>query len=159
MLITAVAVLVSSPANAARPQILFAQGQWAAVSYGNQCEAVARPLLPAARRQPESRAGFSFSAAGSRVGGFHARLSRVSRPGSSVMLTIGERPFLLVARGDWAWSRGPAQDSAIIAAARAATSMRIESRDGSGRRFVDRYLLAGAPTAIDAAAAACAGKI
>ncbi|MGI8610974.1 MAG: hypothetical protein ACR2KH_01665 [Sphingomicrobium sp.] len=158
-MIAATALLVSSPAIAARPQVLFAQGQWAAVSYGTRCEAVARPLLPAARRQPESRAGFAFGPTGSRVGGFHARLSRVPRPGSSVMLTIGERPFLLVARGDWAWSRGPVQDSAIIAAARAATSMRIESRDGSGRRFADRYLLAGAPTAIDAAAAACAGKI
>ena len=158
LLIAATAALLPSPARAERPQILFAQGQWAAVRYGAQCEAVARPLLPAARRQPESRAGFSFSAAGLRVGEFHARLSRVPRAGSSVMLTIGERPFLLVARGDWAWSRGPAQDSAIIDAARAATSMRIESRDGSGRRFTDRYLLAGAPTAIDAAAAACAGK-
>ena len=75
------------------------------------------------------------------------------------MLTIGERPFLLVARGDWAWSRGRTQDLAIIDAARAATSMRIEARDAGGRRFTDRYLLAGAPTAIDAAAAACAGKI
>lgn len=147
------------PAHAARSQILFAQGQWAAIRHDRQCEAVARPLLPAARRQPESRAGFSFGPAGSRVGEFHARLSRMPRSGSSVMLTIGDRPFLLVARGDWAWSRGPTQDSAIIAAARAATSMRIESRDTSGRRFTDRYLLAGAPTAIDAAAAACAGKI
>jgi hypothetical protein len=148
-----------SPVHSARPEILFAQGQWAAVSYGAQCEAVARPLLPAARRQPQARAGFSFAPAGRRIGEFHARLSRVPRPGSSVMLTIGERPFLLVVRGDWAWSRGPAQDMAIIDAARAATSMRIESRDRSGRRFADRYLLAGAPTAIDAAAAACAGKI
>ena len=155
-----IAVFAPAPAFAAAPsQILFAQGQWAAVRYGAQCEAVARPLLPAARRQPQSRAGFSFVPASRRVGEFHARLSRVPRPGSSVMLTVGERPFLLVARGDWAWSSGPAQDSAIIDAARAATSMRIESRDGSGRRFTDRYLLAGAPTAIDAAAAACAGKI
>jgi hypothetical protein len=160
LLLTAVtAVLAWTPAPAQRPEILFAQGQWAAVRHGSRCEAVARPLLPAARRQPQSRAGFSFAPAGRRIGEFHARLSRVPRPGSSVMLTIGERPFLLVARGDWAWSRGPAQDVAIIAAARAATSMRIESRDRSGRRFADRYLLAGAPTAIDAAAAACAGNI
>ena len=158
-LIAALTALGSSTAPAAAAEILFAQGQWAAVGYGTQCEAVARPLLPSAGRQPESRAGFSFSPDGSRVGEFHARLSRVPRPGSSVMLTIGGRPFLLVARGDWAWSRGPAQDLAIIAAARGAKSMRIESRDGSGRRFADRYLLAGAPTAIDAAAAACAGKI
>lgn len=159
LIIAAAALPASPPAVAAGAQILFAQGQWAALRFGAQCEAVARPLLPASRRQPESRAGFAFHPAGSRIGEFHARLSRVPRPGSSVMLIVGERPFLLVARGDRAWSRGPAQDWAIIAAARAATSMRVESRDRAGRRFADRYLLAGAPSAIDAAAAACAGKI
>jgi hypothetical protein len=79
------------------------------------------------------------------------------------MLQIGDQPFLLVARGDWAWSRGPLQEQAIIAAARDASAMRVEARDGAGRRFVDSYMLDGAPTAIDAAAARCAlrgaGKI
>ena len=75
------------------------------------------------------------------------------------MLTIGNQPFLLVSRGDWVWSSGPRQDQAIIAAARSAQSMKIEARDERGRRFADRYLLDGAPTAIDAAAARCAGKI
>jgi hypothetical protein len=41
--------------------------------------------------------------------------------------------------------------------------MRVESRDERGVRFSDPYLLDGAPTAIDAAAARCslraAGKI
>ena len=151
--------LLPAPAQAQRAQILFAQGHWAALKFGDRCEAAARPLLPAARRQPAARAGFSFAAGGSRRGEFHVRLSRVPRPGSSVMMTIGERPFMLVARGDQAWSRGPLQEAAIIEAARASTSLRIEARDRSGRRFADRYLLAGAPTAIDAAAAACAGKI
>jgi hypothetical protein len=36
--------------------------------------------------------------------------------------------------------------------------MRVEARDGAGRRFADTYGLAGAATAIDAAAARCAGK-
>ena len=79
------------------------------------------------------------------------------------MLQSGGQPFLLVARGDWAWSRGALQEQAIIAAARDASAMRVEARDGAGRRFVDAYLLDGAPTAIDAAAARCAlrgaGKI
>jgi len=158
-LIIALGLAVPSPAEAARAQILFARGHWAAVKFGDRCEAMARPLPPAARRQPEARAGFGFGGGGSRQGEFHVRLSRVARAGSSVMLTIGERPFLLVARGDRAWSRGPRQEAAIIDAARAATSMRVEARDGSGRRFADRYLLDGAPTAIDAAAAGCAGKI
>lgn len=145
---------VPAAAEAVRAQTLFARGHWAALKLGDQCVAEARPLLPAAKRQPEARAGFSFVAG---RGEFHARLSRVPRPGSSVMLTIGDRPFLLLARGDWAWSNGPLQHAAIIAAARNAVSMRIEARDGSGRRFVDRYLLDGAPTAIDAAAAGCLG--
>jgi hypothetical protein len=79
------------------------------------------------------------------------------------MLTVGGAPFLLVARGDWAWSRGPLQEQAIIAAARNGGAMRIETRDGAGRRFVDSYALDGFPTAVDSAAARCAlrgaGKI
>lgn len=152
------AVPGASPAQDARAQVLLARGHWAALRHGSQCEAAARPLPPAAARQPEARAGFAFAARGSRRGEFHARLSRAIRAGSSVILTIGKRPFLLVARSDQAWSRGPLQEAAMIDAARVAGSMRIEARDPAGRRFADRYLLAGAPSAIDAAAAACAGK-
>ena len=72
------------------------------------------------------------------------------------MLEVGNQPFLLVARDSWAWSRGPLQEQAIIAAVRYATGMRIEARDTAGVRFSDPYLLDGAPTAIDAAAARCA---
>ena len=151
-------VLALSSAPAASAQIIAAQGHWAALKFGPRCEAAARPLPPASRRQPEARAGFSFAERGLRRGEFHVRLSRVPRAGSSVMLTIGSRPFMLLSRGDWAWSRGPLQEAAILAAVRGATSMRVEARDGAGRRFADRYLLDGAPTAIDAAAAACAGK-
>ena len=63
----------------------------------------------------------------------------------------------------WAWSRGALQEQAIIAAIRNNGGMRVEGRDVGGGRFADRYELAGAPTAIDAAAARCAslgaGKI
>ena len=153
-----VSLALPAAADAGPAQVLAARGSWAAIKFGERCEALARPLLPAARRQPEARAGFGFGGRAGSGGHFHVRLSRVPRPGSSVMLTIGDRPFQLLARGDWAWSRGPLQEAAIIAAARGATSMRIESRDRAGRRFADRYLLNGAPTAIDAAAAGCAGK-
>ena len=72
------------------------------------------------------------------------------------MLTVGSEQFLLLTRGADAWSRDTAQDQAIIAAIRRAGDMRVAFRDPSVRRFTDRYLLSGAPTAIDAAAAACA---
>jgi hypothetical protein len=153
------ALALAAPSAPAPAQILAAQDHWAALKFGPRCEASARPLPPATHRQPQARAGFTFAEGGQRRGEFHVLLSRVPRPGSSVMLTIGSHPFMLVSRGHWAWSRGPLQEAAILAAARGATQMRVEARDGAGRRFADHYRLAGAPTAIDAAAAGCAGKI
>jgi hypothetical protein len=105
----------------------------------------------------------SFTPDGRHSGEFHVRLSRVPRGDASVMLTIGDQPFLLKPRGEWAWSSGPAQAQAIIAAIRSGVTMNVTTRDGAGVRFSDPYLLDGAPTAIDAAAARCslrgAGKI
>ncbi len=141
---------------AAADSVIFAKGAWAAIDRGGVCEAATRSLRLAAKGKVQALAGFSFTPDHRRWGEFHARLSRVPRAGSSVILTIGNQPFLLVARGDWAWSRGPLQEQAIIAAARSAGGMRIEARDQGGRRFSDPYLLDGAPTAIDAAAARCA---
>jgi hypothetical protein len=127
-----------------------------ALDRGSVCEASTRSLKIAAKGKVQALAGFSFTSDHRRWGEFHARLSRVPRPGSSVILTFGGQPYLLVSRGDWAWSRGPLQERAIIAAARNGGAMRVEARDRGGQRFVDPYLLDGAPTAIDAAAARCA---
>jgi hypothetical protein len=138
--------------------VVFARGSWAAITGGSQCEAGARSILQARKDRVQAHAGFAFDAGGPRHGELAIRLSRVPRAGSSVILTVGERPFLLATRGDWAWSRGPAQEAAIIAEVRAAGSMRIVFRAENGVRYTDRYLLDGAPGAIDAAAAACAGK-
>jgi len=149
--------------SAAAPATIAAGGGWAAIDRGGTCEALTRSLRIAAKDKVQASAGFAFTADRRRWGEFHARLSRVPRPGSSVLVTVGNQPFLLVARGDWAWSRGPSQEQAIIDAARNGGMMRVEARDGAGRRFVDPYMLDGAPTAIDAAAARCAlrgaGKI
>lgn len=157
-----VAVLVAATASSsalAADKILFARGSWAAIDRRAACVAAGRSARVAAKGKVQAVAGFTFTADRRRWGEFHARLRRMPRPGSSVILTVGSQPFLLTSRGDWAWSRGPAQEQAIIAAVRGATGMRVEARDSSGTRFSDPYALDGAPTAIDAAAAACAGKI
>lgn len=147
-------LVTATPALCA--DLLFAGGRWAALRHGATCEAAARPLAPASEREPQARAGFAFDSR--RTGTFHARLSRQPRPGSTVLLKVGQQPFLLVARGAWAWSRGPLHDQAIIAALRRERVMRLDGRAADGSRFSDVYPLAGAPTALDAAAAACAGK-
>src|SRR3954470_22639682 len=140
----------------ARGAVLFAGGAWVAIERADVCEALARSVKIAPKGKVQATAGFAFTPDHRRWGEFHAQLSRVARPGSSVMLQVGEQPFLLVARDGSAWSRGPLQEQAIIAAVRYATGMRIEARDTAGVRFADPYLLDGVPTAIDAAAARCA---
>jgi len=152
--IACLALFFAVPSAAA--QLLFASGQWVALDRGGTCEAASRSLRIAAKGKIQARAGFAFDSDGARRGQFFAEMSRVPRTGSTVILTVGTQPFMLTTRGHWAWSSDRRQEVAIIAAARAASGMRVDSRDASGRRFVDRYLLDGAPTAIDAAAARCA---
>ncbi|MCL6679756.1 hypothetical protein LZ519_10590 [Sphingomonas sp. RG327] len=143
----------ATQADAAR--ILFAGGNWAAIDFGVRCEARSKALW--AKRNTEPFAGFAFDRAGARQGQFYVHLGRPARTGAAVMATIGTEPFLLGANGQWAWSRSPDQQAGLLDAARYGTGMRIEYRDSSGRRTVEHYALAGAATAIDSAAAACAG--
>ena len=158
-----ITLLLTAGAAAARGSVIFAGGAWAAIDRGAQCEALTRSQRVATKDKVQAVAGFSFTTGRLHWGEFHARLSRMPRGDASVMLQIGDQPFLLATRDGWAWSRGPLQAQAIVAAARDGATMRVESRDQRGVRFSDPYLLDGAPTAIDAAAARCSlratGKI
>lgn len=152
---TSIGLCLATAVMAAPSRLLIARGSWAGFDRGQSCDAMARPLARAGPREIQAYAAIAFDRAGPRQGQMFVQLRRASRPGSSVLLTVGAQPFQLVARGASAWSRDAAQETAILAAMRAAGGMRVTARDSAGRRMSDRYLLAGAPTAIDAAAAAC----
>jgi hypothetical protein len=141
------------------PVIVAADGQWAALSQGRTCEAAAQSVGSVAKDRPPARASLSFDGGGPRNGQLAVRLSRLPRAGATVMLRIGEQPFLLMSQGDMAWSRGPKQEQAIIAAMRSNGGMRVEVRSPGGGRIIDRYSLDGAPLAIDAAAACAAALV
>lgn len=153
----------TSALASAHGAVVFAGGAWAAIDRGAICEALSRSQKVVPKDKVQPVAGLSFTADGRRAGEFHVRLSRIPRGDASVMLQLGDQPFLLVTRNGWAWSRGPAQAQAIIETMRFAPRMSVTSRDSAGVRFSDPYLLDGAGTAIDAAAARCAlrgaGKI
>lgn len=84
-------------------------------------------------------------------GAVHFVLSREAAAKESVRLTVGDKRFSLVAKGRNAWAADARGDAAIIAAIRSAGRMSV-----SGTGFTDRYTLAGAATAIDAATVGCA---
>jgi hypothetical protein len=89
-------------------------------------------------------------------GQLHFRLSRKLADAPSVALALGGRRFRLTGGGGDAWAADKTMDAAIVAAMRSARSMTVSATDARGRRFTDRYSLAGAATAMDAASVGCA---
>lgn len=88
----------------------------------------------------------------------HLRLSRPRHRALPITLTIGERRFQLVGTAQDAWAADAPSDRAIVAAMRGGRAMSVEAVSAGGRPFADAYPLAGAATAIDAAALACIGR-
>jgi hypothetical protein len=86
-------------------------------------------------------------------GAVYFALSRDVASGAKVRLSVGGTRFDLVAKGRNAWAKDAREDAAIIAALRSASSMSV-----SASGFTDRYTLAGAATAIDAATVGCAKR-
>ena len=121
-----------------------------------RCYAITRPVMAG------GRAGGAASVATwpgrNLVSSADIELSRARDPSVPVTATIGERRFALVGRGTHAFAADAPSDRALVAAIRSGRSMSVEAVGDNGRPFADVYALAGAATAIDAAALACAGR-
>jgi hypothetical protein len=89
-------------------------------------------------------------------GEVHVRLSHRLAADGAVTLAIGSERYQLVAGAADAWAQDRRMDAAIVAAMRSATGMTVTTRGANGRVYHDSYPLAGAATAMDAAALGCA---
>ena len=133
MKLVALMLVLAAPTAAAPPRIVASSGTWAALAGAGQCDAATLSQLPASKTRLQGRASLTFDRA-SRRGQFAAALSKPVADGASVMLSIDDEAYLLVARGFNAWSRGPEQEAAIMAALRRATRMKVEGRSVRGDR-------------------------
>ena len=116
--------------------------------------AMADPSTVAREFQPYAAIG-TWPRRGER-GQMHLRLSRRLAKGASVTLHLGGQRFALVAGEADAWTQDRRMDAAVVAALRSAPSMYVSAHDARGRAFGNRYQLAGAATAMDAATVSCA---
>ena len=91
-------------------------------------------------------------------GSVYIVLSREAAARGPVRLAVGDKRFDLVAKGRNAWAADARGDAAIVAALRSASRMSITATGAKGGSFTDRYTLAGAATAIDAATVGCAKR-
>ncbi|MEO0591049.1 MAG: invasion associated locus B family protein [Pseudomonadota bacterium] len=128
--------------------------QWAAFRDAEtpRCYAIAQATN---EREPRGYASVGTWPARQVRGQLHLRLSRSVKSGVRVRLSVGDQRFDLTAQGRDAWASDKAMDAAIIAAMRSASGMSVSARAANGIRFVDRYSLDGAATAMDAAVVGC----
>ncbi|WP_225205969.1 hypothetical protein [Novosphingobium huizhouense] len=90
-------------------------------------------------------------------GQVHVRLPRVAPAAAQVTLSLGGQSFALLAGGNSAWAPDRRSDAAIVAAMRSAAELTVTLRE-PGRVTREVWRLAGLPSALDAAALACARR-
>lgn len=88
----------------------------------------------------------------------HVRLSRKMADNAKVVLHIAGERFVLTGGGGDAWAEDAKMNAGIVARMRSAKSMTVHARDTRGRNFSNTWQLAGAASAMDAAAVACARR-
>jgi hypothetical protein len=115
--------------------------------------AMAEPSSKSRDYQPYAAVG-TWPSRGVR-GQVHFRLSRQLAANGRIQLTIGRDRFQLTGGGGDAWAVDRRMDAAIVAAMRSAPRMTVSARDAAGRSFANTWTLAGAATAMDAAAIGC----
>jgi hypothetical protein len=133
-------------------------GDWGAFRDpgAGRCYAIAIPSKSRARQDYQAFAAVGTWPGRGVRGQLHFRLSRKLATTPALSLSIAGQRFSLTGGGGDAWAGDKAMDSAIVAAMRSAPSMTVSGRDQRGNRFADRYPLAGAATAMDAATVGCA---
>lgn len=155
--ILALAVIASAPAAAAKDNLGVFDGWGAFRDPGaGRCYAIAVPERRSEKADYRAYASVGTWPRRGVRGQLHVRLSRKLAKGSSIALTMGSSRFRLTGGGGDAWAADKAMDAAILAGMRSAGSLAVSATDARGRRFTDRYSLAGAATAMDAASIGCA---
>lgn len=151
-LAASLALLLGGPALARDSLGVFAT--WAAFrdSQSPRCYAIAMARdTPRAGAQQQAYADVAHWPRRGLRNQVHFRLSRTVVANTPLRLTVGSATFPLVAIGGDAWPADRRSDAAVVAAMRSADMMRV-----AGRGVSDAYPLAGAASAIDAAALGCA---
>lgn len=148
----ALALLALAAAPLAARESLGVYENWAAFRDASPARCYAIGKAQGKRRAPAYATVSTWPGKGVR-GAVHIVLSREVAAKASVRLAVGDKRFTLVAKGRNAWAADARGDAAIVAAMRSASRMSV-----SGAGFTDRYTLAGAATAIDAATVGCAKR-
>jgi hypothetical protein len=146
----------AAPAGA-QPRGLGVFGLWGAFQDQARCYAIAKTANSSIPRS-EGYASVAYWPRQGLRGQLHFRLSAEKREASAILLRIDGQTFQLIGRGADAWAPDARADAQLVAAMRTGLNMTVETRSVRGGLIRDHYRLRGAPSAIDAAAVACARR-
>lgn len=160
-LLTSVAAITLGAAPALARDSLGVFESWGAFRdpappAGPRCYAIAKAQASNLQRDYQPYASVGTWPRAAMRGQVHFRLSRRLAPGQPITLIVGDQRFALTGGGGDAWAADRRMDAAIVAAMRSARSMTVSARGADGRGFSNTWSLAGAATAMDAAAIGCA---
>lgn len=156
-ILAAIALLASAAPAMARDSLGMFEG-WAAFRdpATPRCYAIAAAQPSGLQRDYQPYADVAIWPRRGVYGQVHFRLSRRLAPNAAITLSMGGHRFALTGGGGDAWAADKRMDAAIVAGMRSARSMTVSARDAAGRGFTNTWQLAGAATAMDAAAIGCA---
>ncbi len=158
-LVTISAVLLAGLATPALARDALGMfGEWAAFRDPAvpRCYAIAKAAPSTLQRDYQPYADVAYWPRQGVRGQVHFRLSRKLAADAKITLSIGGQKIPLTGGGGDAWAVDKRGDAAIVAAMRSAREMTVSARDARGRGFSNTWQLAGAATAMDAAAVGCA---
>jgi len=134
---------------------------WKALTSGKDKSKICYALSQPKERAPaklQRDPGYLFvsnrTADGTR-GEFAVKLGFAGAPGKEGSLTIGSGRFALVASGESAFLKNPAQEAQVIDLMKRSASISIKVSSARGNETTDKYSMSGFAKALEAAAKEC----
>jgi invasion protein IalB len=148
-------------AGGAQTLLIGTFGDWKALMSGKDKSKVCYALSQPKDRQPaklQRDPGFLFvsnrSADGTK-GEFAVKLGFAGAPNKDGTLSIGSGSFALVANGESAFLKNPAQEGQVVDLMKRAATISIKVASARGNETTDKYSMNGFAKALEAAAKEC----
>jgi invasion protein IalB len=151
----------AAPAGGAQTFLIGTFGDWKALTSGKDkakiCYALSQPKerLPAKLQRDPGYLFVSNRTADGTRGEFAVKLGFAGAAGKDGALSIGAGKFALVASGESAFLKNPAQEAQVIDLMKRSATISIKVASARGNETTDKYSMSGFAKALEAAAKEC----
>jgi hypothetical protein len=160
--LTLLSALAAGSADAAAPRVLGTFNDWEAYQLieGNNQRTCYMASQPSKKEPGNVRRGdvlvfVTHRPADKERDVVNVQLGYPLKSGTDVQLTVGDAKFSLFPNGEAAWTRGAADDKALVGAMMKGAAMTVVGQSERGTRTIDSYSLRGFTAAYREITKAC----